>query len=217
MKSFASFYTLLVHTFISLFSIVNPVGMASIFLSLTKDYPSKERHNIAYRVVLYGVILLVIALFFGPSVLRFFGISIPYIQVAGGFLVFFTAWEMLSFKPRINPQEKQEAMHSGDIAFFPLTMPITAGAGALAITIAIASRLDHTVSVNTFSQYTGVIAGIIGVFIFVGICYRFADSIFARLGQTGASVITRLSAFILLAIGVSLIWEGIRELVLSIR
>lgn len=208
-------YTLFVHTFISLFSIVNPIGMAPIFLSMTRDFPRKERHKIAYRVMLYGIILLLVTLFAGPTIILFFGISIPLIQIAGGFIVFFTSWEMINFKSKISPQEKHEALtpaHATDIAFFPLTMPITAGAGSMAIIIALASNIGHHISGATLSQYIVVVVAILAVFAIVGFCYRYSDSIFTRLGQTGTSVVTRLSAFILLAIAVGLVWDGIRGL-----
>ncbi len=194
--------------------------MAPIFLGMTKDFPRKERHKIAYRVMIYGIILLVATLFAGPTILLFFGISLPLIQIAGGFIVFFTAWEMLNFKSKISPQEKQEAStsaHAADIAFFPLTMPITAGAGSMAIIIATASEVGHKISGVTLSQYIVVIIAILAVFAIVGVCYRFSDSIFTRLGQTGTSVVTRLSAFILLAIAVGLVWDGIRDLLLSLH
>ena len=214
MKS--SLYAIFIHTFISLFSIVNPIGMAPIFLKIIKDFSRRERHKTAFRVVIYGIILLVVTLFFGPSVLLFFGISIPLIQIAGGFLVFFTSWEMLNFKSKISPQEKQEASHGTDIAFFPLTMPITAGAGSIAITIAIASNIQPGFSMVMITQYIGAILGILAVFLIVAFCYRFADSIFTRMGQTATSVLTRLFAFILLGISVGLIWDGIRQLILSL-
>jgi multiple antibiotic resistance protein len=200
-----------------LFSIVNPIGNASIFLGLTQNYTRQERYLIAYRVVFYGIILLVATLFLGQAVLLFFGISMPLVQIAGGILVFFTAWEMMSFKSKITPQEKQEAIQESDIAFFPLTMPLTAGAGSIAITITVASHLDRSFSLNSAMQYCAAIMAILAVFVIVGICYRFSDSIFVRLGRTGASVVTRLSAFILLAIGVSLTWDGLKVLILSLH
>jgi multiple antibiotic resistance protein len=210
-----NFYGAFTYAFLSLFSIVNPIGMAPIFLNMTKDYPARERYKIALRVALYGSILLIMALFFGLSILRFFGISLPFIQVSGGLLVFFTAWEMLNAKPKIKPDEELEALHSHDITFFPLTMPITAGAGSLAITIAIASSLGRDPTWDMGSQYLGVIAAMILVFIFVWICYRFSDSIFTKLGTTGTSVVTRLTAFILLAIGLQMVWSGFQQLILT--
>jgi multiple antibiotic resistance protein len=94
-------------------------------------------------------------------------------------------------------------------------MPITAGAGSLAITIAIASNLGHDPNWNTGAQYLGVIAAMLFVFIGVWICYRFSDTIFTKLGNTGTSVATRLTAFILLAIGLQMVWGGFQQLILT--
>ena len=194
---------------------VNPIGMSAVFLDMTKNYSAAKRHNMAYKVALFGAILVISALFIGPYILKFFGISLSYVQVAGGMVVFYTAWNMLDTKPKISSREEQEALEHADITFFPLTMPITAGAGTLAVTMALASRLAQP---NNFDLlgHVSVMSAIIIVFLIVGFCYRFADSIFNKLGITGTNVITRLTAFILLAISVSVIWEGILGLIIPI-
>ena len=125
-----------VFTFVSLFAMVNPIGMAAVFLELTRNCPVGIRYSLAYKVAIYGFLLLVVALFIGPYVLNFFGVSLQDIQIAGGIYVFYTAWGMLTARPKVTGVETQEAADSADIAFFPLTMPITAGAGSLAVTAA---------------------------------------------------------------------------------
>lgn len=205
-----------VYAFVSLFSIVNPIGMSAVFLELTKHFTDEERHTAAYLIALYGTILLLATFFIGPYILKFFGISLPSIQVAGGILVFYSAWGMLNTKPKPrSADEKLESPKGTDNIFFPLTMPITAGAGSIAVTIALAARFgkEHIFDIKNISA---VIAAIIFVFITVAICYRYADSIFNKLGKTGTSVVGSLSAFILLAIGVTVIWEGILGLVMPI-
>ena len=94
------FSSVFVYAFVSLFSIVNPIGMSGVFLELTKRFSDKRRHVAAYLVALYGAILLLATFFIGPYVLKFFGISISSIQVAGGILVFYSAWGMLNTKPK---------------------------------------------------------------------------------------------------------------------
>jgi multiple antibiotic resistance protein len=204
-----------VFTFVSLFAMVNPIGMAAVFLELTRDYPVGVRHTLAYKVAIYGFLLLVVALFVGPYVLNFFGVSLQDIQIAGGIYVFYTAWGMLTARPKVTGVETQEAADSADIAFFPLTMPITAGAGSLAITISLSSKISHPPT-GHLAVYGGAIIGIALVFISVALCYRFADAIFRRIGHVGTNVITRLTAFILLAIGVEIVWGGLKPLILGL-
>jgi multiple antibiotic resistance protein len=204
-----------VFTFVSIFSMVNPIGMAALFLEMTKDYPVTVRHGLAYRVAIYGSLLLVVALFVGPYVLSFFGVSLPDIEIAGGIFVFYTAWGMLTARPKVTGAEAREAADSADIAFFPLTMPITAGAGSLAVTISLSSRISRS-GTNELVGYGATIVGIVLVFASVALCYRFADTIFRRIGHVGTNVVTRLTAFILLAIGVEMVWGGLKPLILSL-
>ncbi len=101
--------------------------------------------------------------------------------------------------------------NAADLAFFPLTMPITTGAGAMAVTITLSADLSK----NSLSlgEFAAALTAIIAVCITVAICYRYADTIFNRLGNIGSNVITRITAFILLAISITIIWNGILGLI----
>lgn len=196
------------YAFISLFPIVNPIAMSSVFFSMTKHATDLQRKKLAIVVALYGTILLLSTLFTGPFVLNFFGLQPADIRIAGGLVVFSIAWKMLLSKEHnVNAVKNDDIMH---LAFFPLTMPITAGAGSIAITIALSTHAYK--ARNMIDQYSFSAVAIIAIFISVYFCYRFSTIIFKILGNTGSKVVTALSAFILLAIGVSLTWTGIRLL-----
>lgn len=205
--SMSVFNSVFIYAFVSLFSIVNPIGMSGVFLELTKRFSNQRRHVAAYLVALYGTVLLSATFFIGPYVLKFFGISIASIQVAGGILVFHSAWKMLNTKFS-SDDEGMIGSKKSDNIFFPLTMPLTAGAGAIAVTLALATKVKEN-HINAFETISASLVAIGLVFIVVAICYRFADTIFNKLGKTGTSVVGSLSAFILLAIGVTVIWQGI--------
>ncbi len=209
--------SMLTFTFVSIFSMVNPLGMAPVFLDKTGGQSLSSRHALAYKVAIYGAILLIITLFVGPFILQFFGVSLPDIQIAGGIFVFYTAWQMLTAGPA-GPSDRTTATSEGsaDIAFFPLTMPITAGAGSIAIALSLSSKILHGGG-NIAAGYAGAIIGICLVFASVALCYRFADAIFSRIGPAGTGVITRLTAFLLLAIGVAVTWGGLRPLLLTLH
>ncbi|MCX7126011.1 MAG: MarC family protein [Gammaproteobacteria bacterium] len=201
------------YAFIALFPIVNPIAMSSAFYSLTIQATDQQRKKLATLVALYGTTLLLSTLLIGPFILRFFGLQAADIRVAGGLVVFSIAWQMLN-PPR--KQVKPKEIYNDDVmnlAFFPLTMPLTAGAGSIAITIALATQA-HKAS-NMFDQYISVALAIIAIFILVFFCYRYAGTIFKVLGKTGGKVVSSLSAFILLAIGVSIIWSGIQLFIAS--
>lgn len=207
--------TTLAFTFVAIFSMVNPIGMAPVFLEKTKGLPLEARHSLAYRVALFGTLLVVTAMFAGPYVLGFFGIALPDIQVAGGLFVFYTAWQMLVAAPAAS-DDAVGSQNPVDIAFFPLTMPITAGAGSIAVAISLSSRILHA-GANVTAGYGGAVLGICLVFTAVALCYRFSDAIFGRIGSVGTNVVTRLTAFFLLAIGVAVTWGGLESLIRSIR
>jgi len=198
------------YAFIALFPMVNPIAMSSPFFGLTKYASDEQRKKLATLVTLYGTALLLGTLLIGPYLLRFFGLQAADIRVAGGFVVFSIAWRMLN-PPREEPRSKDS---NGDdmmsLAFFPLTMPLTAGAGSIAITIALATKA-HQES-NMVYQYCGIALAIMAIFVLVYFCYRYAATIFRVLGKTGATMVSSLSAFILLAIGVSVTWSGIQLL-----
>lgn len=209
-----SLVNMLTFTFVSVFSMVNPIGMAPVFLDKTSGQSLLHRHALAFKVAVYGALLLIVTLFVGPSILQFFGVSLPDIQIAGGIFVFHTAWQMLTGPASTAPAD--EAAASADIAFFPLTMPITAGAGSIAIVLSLSSKILHSGG-NVAANYVGAFIGICLVFAVVGPCYRFADAIFSRIGAAGTGVITRLTAFLLLAIGVAVTWGGLKPLLLTLR
>ncbi len=202
------------YAFIALFPMVNPIAMSSAFFSLTKYTTDANRKKLATLVTLYGSALLLGTLLIGPYLLRFFGLQAADIRVAGGLVVFSIAWRMLN-----PPEEKKPKEPNGDdimsLAFFPLTMPLTAGAGSIAITIALATQA-HQAS-NMIDRYIGIALAIIAIFVLVFFCYRYAATIFKVLGKTGSTMVSALSAFILLAIGVSVIWSGVQLFIEGIK
>ena len=208
------FTEIFMYAFASLFAVINPVGMSAVFLSMTRDLPKDVRHKGAYRVAIWGGFLLVATFFVGPGLLRFFGISVASMQVAGGLLVFFTAWSAFDAKPRVTSEEQKEKEGREDIIFFPLTMPLTTGAGSMAVMIALATKLqlEHSYRVLGISASMLSILVVMGL---VALCYRWSEPIFHRLGHTGTNVVSRVSAFLLLSIGVCIIWEGVLGLIHS--
>jgi multiple antibiotic resistance protein len=119
---------------------------------------------------------------------------------------------MLNTKPKLSGDERDEAMAKAEeIAFFPLTMPVTVGAGCMAITITIGSQVIG--NPEAIGAAVGGLA-VIGFSIFI--CYRYADVLCNYLGKVGTNVVTKLAAFILLAVGVQIIWTGLLGLVATV-
>jgi multiple antibiotic resistance protein len=194
-----------------LFPIVNPVGGAPIFLGLTRHVSNDERHRLAGRVAFNGFLLLLGSLFVGSHVLVFFGITLPVVRIAGGLVVTAFAWTLLQSGEDIEDQPDPNHAHvTAADGFYPLTMPLTVGPGAISVAITLGSQWPR--SETAYGPLAiigaGAAAGLLAVAATIYVCYRYADWVVALLGPRGTNVMVRLSAFILLCIGIQILWTG---------
>ncbi|HEY1328276.1 MAG TPA: MarC family protein [Casimicrobiaceae bacterium] len=202
---------------LALLPIVNPLGGAPIYLAKTVDLTPEQHGELARRVALNCGLLLLGSLLLGAYVLDFFGLSIPTVQVAGGLVVCSIAWSLLQAPdeaPPLQDDARRELATSADLrrrAFYPLTMPLTVGPGSISVAIALGANQAKAVHPAIVIGIAHVCAvAIVAVAVFV--CYRYADRILRRLGDTGTIVVMRMSAFILLCIGVQILWNGVSAL-----
>ena len=202
----------------TLFPIVNPLGGSPIFLSLTSDYDRVERQSLSRRIGINSFFLLVGSYLIGTHILAFFGISLPVVQVGGGLVVISTGWAILQsganeerkeVHRQIQPQEQSRE------AFYPLTLPLTVGPGSISVAITLGANAPHGYPAN-LAAIVGALIGSAAVGFSVYLCYGFADRLARILGPTGMSVIVRLSSFLLLCIGVQILWNGLRALLSSV-
>jgi multiple antibiotic resistance protein len=203
-------------TIAALLPIVNPIGSAPIFLSMSADLPATGRRQLARLVARNAYVLLAGAMLIGSQVLKVFGISLPIVRVAGGLLVAANGWHLINAEatqsspnpPVVDAWERELATR----AFFPLTFPLTVGPGSVSIAITLGARKLAFGLSSAISLATDLIAvGIVALTVYLS--YRFASRLIAYLGETGTVVFLRLSAFILMCVGVSIIWSGIVDLV----
>ena len=205
-------------TLAALLPIVNPLGTAPIFLAHSADLPSHARDHLAWVVARNAFLLLAAAMLAGSHVLAFFGISLPTVRVAGGLLVLATGWKLLHSgdEPDPPPTAASDAwqLETERRAFYPLTFPLTVGPGSIsvAITLGTGAAIARPSGLLRGGAY---LVGAVVVAAAVYVCYRFAPKLIAALGETGTTVFLRLSAFILLCVGVSIFWSGAVGLVQS--
>jgi multiple antibiotic resistance protein len=201
----------------ALLPIVNPLGTAPIFLSLTADLPPDARRSLAKAVGRHAFLLLAAAMLVGSHVLRLFGVSLPIVRVGGGLLVTANGWRLLNDDGSTSPEPKPTPLDTWERevarrAFYPLTFPLTVGPGSISIAITLGARAQRQGAWNT-AELTADMVGVLLVAITVFLSYRFSSRLIAYLGETGTTVFLRLSSFILLCIGVSIIWSGVVDLV----
>jgi multiple antibiotic resistance protein len=202
----------------ALFPIVNPIGNTPIFLSLTPGYSTEARSMLAWKIALNSFWLLTVSMLVGTHILNFFGISIPVVQVGGGLVVIATGWTLLQREPeeaRASSEKKITKQDISNRAFYPLTLPLTVGPGSISVAITLgADQLPHGTSVvRLFSALAG--PALLAATVYLS--YRFAERLARFVGETAMNVVVRLSSFILLCIGVEILWNGIRALLSSLK
>jgi multiple antibiotic resistance protein len=203
----------------ALLPIVDPLASAPFYLIATADVPPEQRSYVARAVALNCFLLLLVSALVGAYVLDFFGVSIPAVQVAGGAMVCAIAWSMLNnpntpaaVNGTASPEITTDALNQR--AFYPLTMPLTVGPGSISVAITLGANQDpgaRALIVTTLAHVIGILIITVSIFL----CYRYAEKILGKLGPTGTGILVRLSAFILLCIGVQIGWNGIHGLVVG--
>ena len=199
----------------ALFPIVNPLGGAPLFLSLTRYYSAEQRKLLSRRIALNSIALIVASYFIGTHILAFFGISLPVVQLGGGLVLVSTGWALL--KQTDDDDTKADVHRSVDTndlfqkAFYPLTLPLTVGPGSISVAITLGANEPHR-DHSIFYSMIGAVIGAVLIAATVYLCYAFADRLAQVLGATAMSVIMRLSSFLLVCIGTQIIWNGVSAL-----
>ena len=204
----------------ALFPIVNPLGGSPIFLALTQEYSPASRRLLSQRIAVNSFILLVVSGLVGTHILAFFGISLPVVQVGGGMIVIATGWNMLQQKDDDDDPDNQvhHDVNPRDIfrsAFYPFTLPLTVGPGSISVAITLGANAAR----HGDPFYLEVIVLLIGsalLALSVYLCYGFSDRIATIIGATGMSVVMRLSSFLLVCIGVQILWNGASSLLRTV-
>lgn len=211
-------FSLLSVQYTALFSIINPLGSAFVFFAITRTLPLQDRERLAKRVGFFAWATLLSSLFGGIYLLQFFGITLPVLRVAGGIIVALAAWQVLTTEE--DPMETSlpslaEKRDPSNLAFFPLTMPLTIGPGSISVAITLGadapSRLHERLAAAAISALAITL-----IAISIYYCYRYADRLTRLLGRTGTTIIVRVSGFLLFCIGIQIIWLGARDLLLSV-
>ena len=203
----------------ALFPIVNPLGSAPLFLSLTHYYSADERKILSGRIAMNSIALIIGSYFIGTHILAFFGISLPVVQVGGGLVLASAGWAMLKQKDDdTTKSDVHRSVNSEDLsrqAFYPLTLPLTVGPGSISVAITLGANEPHRDNVILYS-IIGAVIGAVLIAASVYLCYAFADRLARALGETAMNVIMRLSSFLLVCIGVQIIWNGLSALLKSL-
>lgn len=197
---------LFIPSFVTLFVVMDPIGIAPLFMALTRGMSTAKRRGVAIRACAIAGVLLTLFAFLGEGVLNFLGISMPAFRIAGGILLLLTALDML-FERRTQRRKDQseEADSDDDPSVFPLAMPLIAGPGAIATVILLAGQGDGIAGIGLAL----VVMSLVLLIAFV--LFNAAPLLERLLRETGIKVVTRLLGMLLAALAVQFVLEGLRD------
>jgi multiple antibiotic resistance protein len=213
----------LLHTMVlvpvTLLPIINPLSAAPVF-TLTVGNDALATRQLARQVAINCWFVLVASLFVGTYVLDLFGISLPIVRIGGGLLVAASGWRMLDrsdddeVQLAVKRSSQRVSLSDAEVmrrSFFPITFPLTTGPGTIAASIAIGAGLPRQPALFVANALAVTLGASLTVAV-VYLVYRHAPALLAKLGEVGTLVMTRLLAFVLLCIGISIMWAGWAEL-----
>ncbi len=197
----------------TLFTLVNPLGFAPLFVILTERFSPEDRISIAKKAILTAGITLITFALLGSLIFKFYSITIEAFQIMGGIIFFRSGLKMLEAKTsrtRTTPTEQDESMDRDDIAISPIGIPMITGPGAITAAILLSGRAPGTVS------YLTLFISIIIVLLLVYIIFRGGDKLALKIRQTGMRVIQRIMGIMLMVIAVQFVINGVQSVLTNI-
>ena len=197
----------------TLFALINPIGIAPIFLTLTDRFSENEQKLIAKKGVLTGLIVLLTFAYLGSYIFALYSISIDAFRIMGGIIFFRSGLKMLESiiaRTRTTPAETEESLEHDDIAISPIGIPIVTGPGAITAVMVLAA------DANVIQEQVLLLISIIIVLLLTLVFFLTAPMIFKKLGKSGSRLIQRLMGMILMVIAIQFIIDGVSNVVKTI-
>jgi multiple antibiotic resistance protein len=205
-----------------LLPLINPLGSALVFLGLAGDAPPGVYRSLARRIAINNIIFLAIIELLGATILNFFGISLPIVQLSGGIVIAAMGWSVLNERDARaisrNKQEETEVREETRTrfleqdAFYPFTFPVTSGPGTLVALLTLTAHISNRDASSDILAHVGVFLAVVTLSVLVYFCYAYAPQITRIIPPSTAHGILRVVAFILLCIGVQIAWNGLDTL-----
>ena len=220
------FWNYFVLSFSALLPLINPLGSALIFLGLVGAAPIPVYHSLARRIAINTILFLAVIDLVGSTLLHFFGISLPIVQVSGGLVIAAIAWSMLNQQGLDPSPEKMQAaaqVQADNLAgtlqqktFYPFTFPITAGPGTIVVMLTLSAHTPQRPISDNLIAHAGLLLAILILSLTVYFSYAYAPRIAQRISPSTVHGILRVIAFIMLCIGVQIAWNGLVPMLASV-
>jgi len=197
------FTDIFLHALTSYFVVIDPIGTALIFHSLTKGCERAYAKRMALRSTLIAAAIVLVSAFFGQALLTKLGISIEALRVSGGMLLFITAFNMVT---KGETGKKWESGEEVDISVFPMSIPLLSGPGCLTVTILLFSQTP------TVSGSLSLVAAVLVTYLLTYLALSSANRVKDLIGRTGDDILRRLLGVILAALAIQFIADGVRQI-----
>jgi multiple antibiotic resistance protein len=216
-----TFVHLLFIGFIALFPVVNPIGSAFILAPYFTDLTEDQKRTAVRKITFYAFMICVVALFTGHWILQLFGLSIPVVQLAGGIMICKIGWEFLSSDKESSQSDTDKDTASNmngyesiqDKLFYPITFPITAGAGTISVLFTLSAHSAGKTIEDYLIGTGAILLAIIFICALIYIFYLNAKTMIDHLGSKGEMIINRITAFLIFCVGLQIAITGIRSLI----
>jgi multiple antibiotic resistance protein len=207
--------------FSALLPLINPVGDALVFLALVGTASPGVYRSLAKKIAISTTLFLLMIELLGTAMLKFFGISLEVMQVAGGLALAAMGWSMLNQE---EPETKDEGAGVGEAVvgslerkiFYPFTFPITAGPGCVVVMVTLSAHASVKGLLPDIAAHAGIVLAVVVLSVAVYFCYGYAPAITARVSSQTAHGIMRVIAFVLLCVGVQITWNGVEALLKTV-
>jgi len=198
----------------AIFSVLNPIGAIPFFVGLTQDYNKSERSRVSLMTAINVCIILLISFFLGEYVLKFFGITISALRIAGGILIASSGFGLLNANPKkrkgISKEVEEDLQTRNSIALTPLAMPMLAGPGSISLLIAFYQ--DHSSTIDIAASTLAIVVVSFLIFLIL----RSAHYLAKYLGASGIVAISRIVGFLTVAIGIQYIISAVLAIIRGI-
>lgn len=210
--------------FSALLPVINPLGSALIFLGVVGEVPPGVFRNLARRVAISTVLFLLVVELIGSTILTFFGISLPVVQLAGGFVLAGMGWGLLNERDDGKTAPKSADPCAGgesgaveDKIFYPLTFPLTAGPGCIVVMLTLSAHASGNGAIASIMAHVGIAVAVLALSLSVAVCYIYAPKITQKISAQTAQGILRVIAFVLMCIGVQIAANGLQAMIAAVR
>ncbi len=192
----------------SLLVIVNPLGAAMIFVSMTSGFDRETKRHTAIEASWYAVVVLVVFALLGGIILELFGISLAAFRIGGGILLFLIGLEMVYAKVSRSKMTATEKYEGGadDVAIMPIAIPMIAGPGAITTVIVL---MDSARGLGLWA-YIEVFFSIAVISVVTYLMMAYSDVIISRIGQREIRAVSRIMGILLIAIAVEFVIDGLK-------